>query len=201
MTSTAIKPCPHHWDIDTPSGKPTVHGACKLCGEERDFPSSQDGVQPEDVPPAPGKPRPHQRIYLKGSLRGPKPAQQALAGMIGKQEGTCDPKKEETVPKGGSTHARSVELRPAKKAAEELFSKGNSVTKVLAILRPTFGEISTSTVNGWKIRASAKNVEGLQTPRLLDAVMAARPPFAERDRCRRWKLMFDAAFELLIEEG
>ena len=28
--------CTHHWVIETPSG-PVSHGACKLCGQEREF--------------------------------------------------------------------------------------------------------------------------------------------------------------------
>ena len=40
-TMTLPKPCPHHWEIETPCGKPTLHGACKLCGEEKDFPAAQ----------------------------------------------------------------------------------------------------------------------------------------------------------------
>jgi hypothetical protein len=193
MTTTAIKPCPHHWNIDTPSGKPTVHGVCKLCGEEKEFPSFDEGIpgpEPGDI--TEGKSyKPHQRIRL-GPWRGPK-------------------KKEVTVPKisGGSVTTRSKELRPARRAAEELFRKGNSVTRVLELLRPTFGDIAPSTVTGWKTRMpkvahpTAMPIVGrpLETPRLFDAVMAARPPFAERERCRRWKQMFDAAFELLVQEG
>lgn len=30
--------CKHRWLIDTPNG-PLVHGHCKLCGAERDFPT------------------------------------------------------------------------------------------------------------------------------------------------------------------
>jgi hypothetical protein len=222
-----------------------------LCGEEKDFPSFDEGVQVEDDPPAPGKPRPHQRLHL-GPWRGPKPkpAQQDLAGvgregnrkarvetdlaLVERDQELTLPasqkstKKEVTVPKlsGGNVTTRSKELKPARRAAEDLFRKGNSVTKVLAILRPTFGEISPSTVYGWKIRMSKADIKAAKsafnaehppdtepnrphfvvkapgsTPTLLNAVMAARPLFAERERCRRWKTMFDAAFKLLIEEG
>jgi hypothetical protein len=58
--------CVHHWDIDTPSGKPTVHGACKLCGEEKDFLAFDEGLPgpvPGDI--TEGKSyKPHQRIRL-----------------------------------------------------------------------------------------------------------------------------------------
>ena len=33
--------CIHHWKLTSPNG-PTVHGICKHCGAERDFPTSND---------------------------------------------------------------------------------------------------------------------------------------------------------------
>jgi hypothetical protein len=35
--------CIHHWKLARPNG-PTVHGVCKHCGTERDFPTSSDTV-------------------------------------------------------------------------------------------------------------------------------------------------------------
>ena len=32
----ALGPCNHHWVIDPPAG-PVSKGACRSCGEERDF--------------------------------------------------------------------------------------------------------------------------------------------------------------------
>lgn len=32
---------PHHWLVSTPAG-PTVHGVCRLCGEERTWPTTLD---------------------------------------------------------------------------------------------------------------------------------------------------------------
>lgn len=33
--------CKHYWIVDPPSG-PTAQGICKLCGEEKEFPSVSD---------------------------------------------------------------------------------------------------------------------------------------------------------------
>lgn len=38
--------CPHYWVIDSPDGS-TAHGACKLCGAEKDFPTSLGGSAAE----------------------------------------------------------------------------------------------------------------------------------------------------------
>jgi hypothetical protein len=44
--------------VDPPSGGPTSHGVCKLCGEERDFPNTLNQDEP---------------FLLEGSEKGPKP--------------------------------------------------------------------------------------------------------------------------------
>jgi hypothetical protein len=40
--------CIHHWKLPSPNG-PTVHGVCKSCGAERDFPTSNDAVVWQDT--------------------------------------------------------------------------------------------------------------------------------------------------------
>jgi hypothetical protein len=40
--------CIHHWKLTSPSG-PTVHGICKHCGAEREFPTSSDAVVWQDT--------------------------------------------------------------------------------------------------------------------------------------------------------
>jgi len=37
--------CQHHWVLDTPKG-PVSKGACRSCGEERDFPTYIEGSWP-----------------------------------------------------------------------------------------------------------------------------------------------------------
>ena len=37
--------CAHHWVIASPAG-PTVHGVCKLCHLERDWPTYLDSESP-----------------------------------------------------------------------------------------------------------------------------------------------------------
>ena len=37
--------CQHHWVLDTPKG-PVSKGACRSCGEERDFPTHIEGSWP-----------------------------------------------------------------------------------------------------------------------------------------------------------
>jgi hypothetical protein len=39
--------CIHHWKLASPNG-PTVHGICKRCGAERDFPTASDAVVWQD---------------------------------------------------------------------------------------------------------------------------------------------------------
>src|SRR5512146_2256732 len=36
-----IAPCPHWWKLESPHGTPTVHGVCKRCGAERDYPTAE----------------------------------------------------------------------------------------------------------------------------------------------------------------
>ncbi len=40
--------CIHHWKLASPNG-PTVHGICKHCGAERDFPTSSDTIVWQDT--------------------------------------------------------------------------------------------------------------------------------------------------------
>jgi hypothetical protein len=40
--------CIHHWKLTSPNG-PTVHGICKHCGAERDFPTTSDAVVWQDT--------------------------------------------------------------------------------------------------------------------------------------------------------
>jgi hypothetical protein len=35
--------CIHHWKLTSPNG-PLVHGACKHCGAEREFPTSSNTI-------------------------------------------------------------------------------------------------------------------------------------------------------------
>jgi hypothetical protein len=62
------EPCAHHWDIETPCGKPTLHGTCRLCGEEKDFPAAQaapwENDPGQDLLPGKGY-KEHQKYPLK----------------------------------------------------------------------------------------------------------------------------------------
>lgn len=40
--------CIHHWKLTSPNG-PTVHGTCKHCGTERDFPTTNDAIVWQDT--------------------------------------------------------------------------------------------------------------------------------------------------------
>jgi hypothetical protein len=54
--------CIHHWQLPSPNGS-TVHGICKHCGAERDFPTTSDAVVWQDT----SRRTPHVTVLAPGS--------------------------------------------------------------------------------------------------------------------------------------
>lgn len=52
-TGPETRECRHHWLIETPQGA-TSRGVCKLCGQEKEFRNSFDGIWDREPGPEAG---------------------------------------------------------------------------------------------------------------------------------------------------
>lgn len=112
---------------------------------------------------------------------------------------------------GAGITSRAKALKGARKKAESLLRDGVMAREVQAQLRPDFGEIAVSTIQGWKTRMAkmthkpkkekaAPPEPGIgDDERLWQMVMDAKPDWKDKPRLGRWMDMIDAVYAFLVE--